>query len=186
VAESRSRRVVTLAANRAARLGANFIEQTEATSVVIGDPTGVRDKDAGVVHNRRTHRWLVVHTTKALRYRLEEVGIAAELTDERGTSSHCPDCGAPARKSGRVLVCSDPACSTVHHRDVAGAQTMVRKLGRTPSVIAHIEHRRVGTPARRDQRRVSYELYSRTTSKVPARTRATTVASAAVESLVTQ
>ncbi|MGA2804342.1 MAG: hypothetical protein ABSF89_08120 [Acidimicrobiales bacterium] len=44
----------------------------------------------------------------------------------------------------------------------------------------------MGTPARRDQRRVSYELYSRTTPEVPARTRATTVASAGVESLVTQ
>jgi transposase len=34
-----------------------------------------------------------------------------------------------ARKRGRVLVCTDPACNTVHHRDVAGAQNMVRKLG---------------------------------------------------------
>ena len=53
-----------------------------------------------------------------------------------------------------------------------------RNLGRAPSAIAHIEHRRVGPPARRDQRRVSFELYSRTTPKVPARTRATTVAPA--------
>ena len=128
--ESSSRRVVTLAANRAARLAAGFLEQAEASRVVIGDPTGVRDKDAGAVHNRRTHRWLVAHTRRALCYRLEEVGIAAELTDERGTSSHCPDCGAVARKRGRVLVCTDPACNTVHHRDVAGAQNMVRKLGR--------------------------------------------------------
>ena len=88
------------------------------------------------------------------------------------------------RGCGRVLVCTDPARGTVHHRDVAGAQNMVRKLGRAPSLIAHIEHRRVGTPARRDQRRVSYELSSRTTPEVPARTRATTVASAGVESLV--
>jgi putative transposase len=123
VAESRSRRVVTLAANRAARLAAGFLEHAEASRVVISDPTGVREEDAGAVHSRRTHQWLVVHTTRALCYRLEEVGIAAELTDERGTSSHCPDCGAVARKRGRVLVCTDPACLTVHHRDVAGAQT---------------------------------------------------------------
>ena len=120
-AESRSRRVVTLAANQAARLAANFLERTEASRVVIGDPTGVRDKDAGAVHNRRTHRWPVVHTTRALRYRLEEARIAAELTDERGTSSHCPDCGAVAQKQGRVLSCTDPACDIVHHRDIAGA-----------------------------------------------------------------
>ena len=158
--------------------------ETKASSVVIGDPSGVRDKDAGPVQNRRTHRWPVVYTTKALCYRLEEAGIAGELTDERGTSSHCPDCGAVARKAGRVLVCSDPACGTVHHRDIAGAQNMIRKLGHAPTVIAHIEHRRVGTPARRDRRRVSYELSSRTAPPVPARTRATTVASAEVESLV--
>ncbi|MGO9332871.1 MAG: hypothetical protein ACLQCU_02245, partial [Acidimicrobiales bacterium] len=45
-----------------------------ASSVVIGDPGGVRDRDAGAVRNRRTHRWLVVHTTRALCHRLEEVG----------------------------------------------------------------------------------------------------------------
>jgi len=184
VAESRSRRVVKLASNRAARLAAGFLEQAKASSVVIGEPSGVRDRDAGAVQNRRTHRWLVVHTTRALCYRLEEVGTAAELTEESGTSSHCPDCGAVAKERGRVLVCTGPACGTVHHRDVAGAQNMVRKLGRAPSLIAHIEHRRVGTPARRDQRRVSDELPSRRTPKVPARTRATTVASAGVESLV--
>jgi len=180
VAESKSRRVVKLASNRAARLAAGFLEQAKASSVVIGEPGGVRDNDAGAVQNRRTHRWLVVHTTRALCYRLEEVGIAAELTEVSGTSSHCPR----LRGCGRVLVCTDPARGTVHHRDVAGAQNMVRKLGRAPSLIAHIEHRRVGTPARRDQRRVSYELSSRTTPEVPARTRATTVASAGVESLV--
>jgi putative transposase len=186
VVESKSRRVVALAANRAARLAASFLEQTKVSRVVIGDPTGARDKHAGAVQNRRVHRWLVVYTTNALCYRLEELGVAAELTEERGTSSHCPDCGAMARKHGRILVCTDPACNTVHHRDVAGAQNMVRKLGRAPSAIAHIEHRRVGTPARRDQRRVSYELSSRTQPGVPARTRATTVASAGVESLVTK
>ncbi len=68
----------------------------KASSVVIGDPGGVRDRDAGAVQNRRTHRRLVVHTTRALCYRLEEVGIAAELTEVSGTSSHCPDCGAVA------------------------------------------------------------------------------------------
>ncbi|MFZ2057552.1 MAG: transposase, partial [Acidimicrobiales bacterium] len=133
VAESRSRRVVKLASNRAARLAAGFLEQARASSVVIGDPGGVRDRNAGAVQNRRTHRWLVVHTTRALCYRLEEVGTATELTEESGTSSHCPDCGAVARKRGRVLVCTGPACGTVHHRDVAGAQNMVRKLGRAPS-----------------------------------------------------
>jgi len=186
VAESRSRRVVTLAANRAARLAAGFLEHAEASRVVISDPTGVREEDAGAVHSRRTHQWLVVHTTRALCYRLEEVGIAAELTDERGTSSHCPDRGAVAKEQGRVLPCTDPVCGTVHHRDIAGARNMIRNLGRAPSVTAHIEHCRAGTPSRRDQGRVSCELCSRTTPKVPARTRATTVASAAVESLVAE
>jgi hypothetical protein len=44
-------------------------------------------------------------------------------------------------------------CNKSHHRDIAGAQNMVIKLGHAPLEIAHTEHRRVGSPARRDRRR---------------------------------
>jgi hypothetical protein len=44
-------------------------------------------------------------------------------------------------------------CNKAHHRDVAGAQNMVTKLSHAPLDIARTEHRRVGSPARRDRRR---------------------------------
>jgi putative transposase len=121
------------------------------TLAVIGNPTGIEKKASGRKQNRRTGRWARTHQRDALCYRLEEVGISAALTEERGTSSACPTCGAKAAKQGRRLVCT--TCNKAHHRDVAGAQNMVTKLGHAPSQIARTEHRRVGSPARRDRRR---------------------------------
>jgi IS605 OrfB family transposase len=161
--EARNRRVVTQAANRAANLAGEFlVDQAHAHTVLIGDPKGIERIQAGRVHNRRIHRWARTHTRQALVYRLEECGITAVLVDERGTSSECPTCRAAARKSGRVLTCTNPDCGKVHHRDVAGAQNMVAKAGHAPTDITRTEHRRVGTPARRDRRR---HLYDQTRSK---------------------
>jgi len=120
---------------------------------VIGNPTGIEKKTSGRRQNRRTGRWARTHQRDALCYRLEEVSVQAALTEERGTSSVCPTCGAKAAKKGRRLVCTILACNKAHHRDVAGAQNMVTKLGHAPLRTAHTEHRRVGSPARRDRRR---------------------------------
>jgi putative transposase len=152
-AEAWDRRVVKLAGNRAARLAAGFVVANHVTLAVIGNPTGLEKKASGRRQNRRTARWARTHQRDALCYRLEEVGIQTALTEERGTSSACPTCGARAAKKGRRLVCTIPTCNKAHHRDVAGAQNMVTKLGHAPSDIARTEHRRVGSPARRDRRR---------------------------------
>jgi IS605 OrfB family transposase len=172
--EARNRRVVHQAANRAANLAAAFIvDQARARIVVIGDPRGIDKVAAGRRHNRRVNRWARTHTRNALIYRLEECGINPVLVDERGTSSACPTCGAAAQKSGRVLTCKNSDCPLVHHRDVAGAQNMVRKAGHAPTDIARTEHRRVGTPARRDRRRHRYDQRKSQRRAVgPARTRA--------------
>jgi hypothetical protein len=79
------------------------------------------------------------------------------FVDERGTSSRCPTCGSSATKSGRTLTCSSAACRRRHHRDVAGSQNIAALFGAAPTDIAHIEHRRAGTPARRDHRRQLYD-----------------------------
>ena len=152
-AEARDRRVVKQAGNRAARLATEFMVANHVTSAVIGDPTGIEKKASGRQQNPRTGRWARTHQRDALCYRLEEIGLKTALTEERGTSSLCPTCGAKAAKKGRRLVCSILACNKAHHRDVAGAQNMVTKLGHAPLQIARTEHRRVGTPARRDRRR---------------------------------
>jgi transposase len=152
-AEARDRRVVKLAGNRAARLAAGFMVANHVTLTVIGNPTGIEKKASGRRQNRWTGRWARTHQRDALCYRLEEVGIKTALTEERGTSSLCPTCGAKAAKKGRRLVCTTLTCNKSHHRDVAGAQNMVTKLGHVPLDIARTEHRRVGSPARRDRRR---------------------------------
>ena len=124
---------------------------------------GIEDQDTGRVQNRRVSRWSRSHARATLGYRLAEVGIAFTSTDERGTSSRCPTCGAPARKSGRVPSCTNPTCRRRHHCDVAGAQNMIGKAypDHEQPEIAHIEHRRVGSPARRDRRRVLFDLNRR-------------------------
>jgi IS605 OrfB family transposase len=172
--EAKNRRVVKQAGNRAANLAAAFIvDQARAATVAVGDPKRIEDLDAGRRHNRRIHRWARTHTRNALTYRLQECGINARLVDERGTSSSCPTCGAAATKNGRHLTCQNPTCHQSHHRDIAGAQNMVRKLGHAPTDIAHTEHRRVGTPARRDRRRHLYDQTRSTKAPPgPARTRA--------------
>ena len=148
---------------------------------VIGNPTGTEKKDSGREHNRRTARWARTHQRDALCYRLEEVSVRTALTEERGTSSVCPTCGATAAKKGRRLVCTNPTCNKSHHRDVAGAQNMVTKLGHAPLEleIARTEHRRVGSPARRDRRRHLYDA-----DRGLARTRAAALAVQGAESLV--
>lgn len=186
-ADARNRRVAKTAANTAANLAAQFIvDQARAGTVAVGDPRGVRRLDAGPVHNRRTHRWLLSYTTGALTRRLEECAVTVVLVDERGTSSHCPDCGAGAAKRGRVLTCTSPCCGRVHHRDVAGARNIAGKAGHAPAQIAHTEHRRVGQPARRDRRRHRYDDRNRSEQPAPAgpaRTRAAEPATTGEESL---
>jgi hypothetical protein len=171
--EARSRRRVKLAANRAARLAAGWLVDHRVETLALGDPAGIEHQDAGRIQNRRVSRWPRTHTRDALRYRLEEAGIALTVTDERGTSSQCPHCGTRATKTGRTLRCQNPACGAKHHRDVAGAQNISRRLGAVVSPIARLEHRRVGTPTRRDRRRHRYDhTRSQPWPAGPARTRA--------------
>jgi putative transposase len=105
-AEAKDRRVVKLAGNRAARLATEFMVANHVALVVIGNPTGIEKNASGREQNRRTARWARAHQGDTLCYRLEEVGISAVLTEERGTSSDCPTCGAKAAKKGSRLVCT--------------------------------------------------------------------------------
>lgn len=156
-AEAKSRRRVKLAANTAARHVAEFAVEQRVARVVIGDPRGIEQKHSGRVHNRRVARWLRAATRDAVRFRFEEHGIAVECVDERGTSSRCPFCDAPAIKSGRLLTCTNPVCRATQHRDLAVSQNIAKRNGGAVKPIAHIEHRRVGQPTRRDRRRRRYD-----------------------------
>lgn len=172
IQEARNRRRIRQADQRAANLVAEFCVDQRAAAVVVGHPENIEHHDAGRVHNRRMARWTRGQARRALGHRLEECGIPVHLTDERGTSSHCPNCGASATKRGRVLTCTNPDCATVSHRDTAGAQNMVKKRfsDHVVTPIAHTEHRRVGAPARRDHRRQLYDLTRSERPGDPART----------------
>jgi transposase len=173
--EAKNRRRMRQGTHRAANLTVRHIAAHGAHTVVLGDPRGVTEKDCGKEHNRRSHRWLIGFSLKVLGWRLEELGYELpdpakpspsptyECVDERGTSSRCPDCGTPATKNGRWLTCKNPTCRRRHHRDVAGSQNIAQKRGAVPCSIAHIEHRRVGTPSRRDRRRHLYDTHVKET-----------------------
>jgi transposase len=167
-ADAKSRRRVHQAANRAARLAVDFAEHHGAGSIVIGNPIGIEKKDSGRIQNRRVSRWPRARTRNVVQFRAEERGIAFEAVDERGTRSRCPSCDSPATKSGRKLSCTDKTCKRQHHRDVAGAQNIAKAHGGAVTDLAHIEHRRVGTPSRRDRRRLHHDGLP----EVKARTRA--------------
>ncbi|HEV2368302.1 MAG TPA: zinc ribbon domain-containing protein [Acidimicrobiales bacterium] len=129
-----------------------FVVANRVSKVVYGDPVTVGEKDCGVVHNRRIRRWPRAQQRDALVRRLEELAISAQGIDERGSSSHCPACGARATKSGRWLTCTDSNCGKRHHRDLAASQNIARRGEGAIAELVSVEHRRVGRPARRDRR----------------------------------
>lgn len=135
------------------------------SKVIYGDPVTVGEKDCGVVHNRRIRRWPRAQQRDALVRRLEELAISAQGIDERGSSSHCPACGARATKSGRWLTCTESDCGKRHHRDLAASQNIARRGEGAIAELVSVEHRRVGRPARRDRRRQRWVASRR--SKAP-------------------
>jgi len=104
-------------------------EQAKVSSAVIGDPSGVRDRDAGAVQNRRTHRWLVVHTTRALCYRWRRSASPPSSPRREAPPRTAPIAGPWPKSVAGSWFAPAPLVAPVHHRDVAGAQNMVRKLG---------------------------------------------------------
>jgi hypothetical protein len=124
--------------------------------LVVGDPTGITDRNVGRVQNLRLRRWRRTHLLQALRDKAERAGIVVRLVDERGTSSTCPSCRRRVPKPrGREFRC--PHCKFQGHRDLVGARNIAAKAGGGQSSVdlpTLVEHRRAGiVPARRDRRR---------------------------------
>jgi putative transposase len=136
--------------------------------LLVGDPKGITDRDAGRVHNLRLRQWRRTHLLGALRDKAERAGIRVRLVDERGSSSTCPACHHRVPKpKGRRFRC--PNCGFQGHRDLVGAANIAAKHrgGRTSTdVPVLVEHRRAGTvPARRDRHR---HLHDRRRRSCPA------------------
>jgi IS605 OrfB family transposase len=155
-AEARHRRRVHQAQHQAAKQVIAFAVQQRIGTLLVGDPKGITEKDAGRVQNWRLRQWRRTHLLHALHDKAEQAGIVVRLVDERGTSSTCPTCHQRVPKpSGRRFHC--PSCGLQGHRDLVGAANIAAKAGGGPTSAGMptlVEHRRAGTvPARRDRRR---------------------------------
>lgn len=156
-AEARHRRRVRQAHHEAAAMVVAWAADRRIGTLVVGNPQGICDHDAGRRHNRALRTWRRTHLIGCLSDKAERAGMAVRLVDERGTSSTCPQCRRPVRKpKGRNFTC--PHCGHHTHRDLAGARNIAAKGGGTTSADALVTHRRAGRNlpgrTRRDPRRV--------------------------------
>jgi IS605 OrfB family transposase len=163
-AEARHRRRIHQAQHQAAKQVVDFAIQQRVGTLLVGDPKGITDHDAGRVHNLRLRRWRRAHLLQALRDKAEQAGIQVRLVNERGTSSTCPACRQRVPKpNGREFRCA--RCGFQGHRDLVGARNIAANAGGGPTSRALpvlVEHRRAGiVPARRDRRRHLNDLRRR-------------------------
>ncbi len=168
--EARHRRRVHQAQHQAAKQVIAFAVQQRVGTLVIGDPTGITDQDAGRVQNWRLRQWRRTHLLQALRDKAERAGIVVLGVDERGTSSTCPACRRRvAKPRGRQFAC--PHCRFQGHRDLVGAANIAAKAGGGPTSVwssTLVEHRRAGIlPARRDRRRHLHDARRRRSCLAP-------------------
>jgi IS605 OrfB family transposase len=154
--EARHRRRVHHAHHQAAKQVVTFALQHRIGTLIVGDPKGISEQDAGRVQNLRLRQWRRTHLVQALRDKAELAGIVVRLVDERGTSCTCPVCHLRVPKpTGRRFRCRH--CEFHGHRDLVGAANIAATAGGGPTSIGVpvlVEHRRAGmVPARRDRRR---------------------------------
>jgi IS605 OrfB family transposase len=164
VLEGRHRRRLAQARHEAAKLVVDFARENRIGHLVVGDPRGVLDRNAGARQNLATRNWRVGQLIGVLKDKAEAAGIEVTTVDERGTSSTCPRCQKKVPKpKGRNFVC--PNCSLGAHRDLVGAINIASRSPRgginvDPTRLA-ITHRRAGRHlpgrTRRDPRRVALE-----------------------------
>ncbi|MBO0803749.1 MAG: transposase [Nocardiopsaceae bacterium] len=164
-AEARHQRRVRQARHEAAGHVVDWAVRQRVGTLVIGDPRGVLDRDAGSVHNKRTRDWAPGQLIGILADKAEAAGIRVEVVPERGTSSTCPNPGCLRRvpkPAGRNFTC--PHCGLAGHRDMIGAANIAARDpggGEPPPLPSGrgITHRRAGRhlpgvrPERRDPRR---------------------------------
>lgn len=148
-----SRRLKQLYAHRRTRLQHAWDAMSKAIAgvcrrhtvgrVLIGWPKGIlEDVKASRTWNGRLHAfWSFDKVAARLALALQRRGIQVEHVGERGTSSHCPQCGSARvmRRPRSVLRCRD--CHTTLHADQAGSRNMIRQ--RYPDIWDGVE----ATPA---------------------------------------
>ncbi len=108
--------------HKGTRLVVDFCKDHGVESIFVGNPDGVRRKDAGRRHNQRMSQWEYGKDISYLEQKSEKDRIVCFTGDERGTSSRCPVCGHRHKPKGRNWRC--PACGFQGHRDVVGGVNM--------------------------------------------------------------
>jgi IS605 OrfB family transposase len=163
--EARHRRRLAQARHEAARHVIDWAVEHRVGTLVVGDPVGVLDLDAGGRHNQRVRDWRPAQLSAVLADKAALAAITVHTVNERGTSSTCPRCARPAPKpAGRTFRC--PHCGLLAHRDLVGATNIAARNpgGGTAavSVPETVTHRRGGRHlpgagrSRRDPRRTRW------------------------------
>jgi len=99
-----------------------FCKHHQVSTLYIGNPEGVRARNASRHHNQRMSQWEYGRDIDYLEHKCEQSRIVCFTGTERGTSSRCPQCGHKQRPKGREWVCK--ACGFRGHRDVVGSVNM--------------------------------------------------------------
>jgi IS605 OrfB family transposase len=142
-AEAASRRRVRQAQHEAAKTLIDWAIERRVGTLIVGDPKGITNRDAGPVHNRRLRIWRRTHLMGAITDKATLAGITVHRVEERGTSSRCPNTACRARvpkPSGRNFFC--PTCGQRGHRDLVGARNIAALGGGTTTSLTLVQHPR--------------------------------------------
>jgi putative transposase len=132
--------------HKATRMLVAFCQQEHVQTVFVGNPHGVRQRDAGRHHNQRMARWEYGKDLDYLQHKCTQAHMTCFTGSERGTSSTCPSCGKRRKPRGRVFACRH--CGFVGHRDMVGSLNMHPiAFGSRIAYPASLTYRRPG-PAR--------------------------------------
>ena len=118
----RSKRRIRDLRHKATTKVIDFCKDNNVSKVFVGNPDGVRKKSTGRRHNQRLAGWEYGKDMEYLKYKTKQAGIESFNGSERGTSSHCPDCGLRKKVKGRWWKCTK--CTFECHRDIVGAINM--------------------------------------------------------------
>lgn len=110
--------------HKATRQIVEFCKTHGVDTVFIGNPHGVRNRDCGRHHNQRMSLWEYGKDIDYLTYKFKLSGIKVLTGTERGTSSHCPVCGARKKVKGRDWQCPNKLCGFRGNRDAVGSANM--------------------------------------------------------------
>lgn len=99
-----------------------FCKQHGVGKLYVGNPDGVRARNAGRYYNQSMAQWEYGRDIDYLIYKSEQSRIVCFTGPERGTSSRCPECGHRQRPKGREWACEQ--CGFRGHRDVVGSVNM--------------------------------------------------------------